>query len=121
MAEDPLVQAMETFTLVGVLVAFLIFTRLAVKAKSLGSFRFQLSIFILIWVVAELPHIAGTLGLISIGGYETFGLAFHMLSMTAFALFVGARSYNLLRMRTIAPPLPSTQQVLPKPQEGIRP
>src|SRR5712692_157292 len=112
MAIDVLVQIAETFTLVGVLLAFAIFARLALKAKSTGSFRFQLSIFILIWVVAEVPHIAETLGLISVGSFEDFGLAVHMISMAAFALFVGLRSYGFLRMRplpTLHPPAPNTR------------
>ncbi len=51
----------------------------------------------LIWVLAEAPHIVSTLGLISSEGFGTIGLTFHMLSMTAFALFMGAKSYNFLR------------------------
>ena len=97
MPDDPLIQAMETFSLLGVLLAFILFTRLAVKAKSLGSFRFRLSLFMLIWVLAEAPHIANTLGLISAVGYETYGLTFHMLSMMAFALLMGAKSIAFLR------------------------
>ena len=121
MPDYPLIQAMETFSLLGVLLAFLVFTRLAVKARSLGSFRFQLSLFMLIWVLAEAPHIAGTLGLISSVGYEGYGLTFHMLSMMAFALFMGAKSYNFLRT-----PLHITAQasapLQPQPgTEGIQP
>ncbi len=106
MTDDIIVQTAETFTLIGVLLAFVIFARLAVKAKSAGSFRFQLSIFILIWVAAEIPHIAETIGLISVGSFDDLGLAVHMTSMAAFALFVGLKSYSFLTVKQFPPPLP---------------
>ena len=119
MSNDPLLQLMETFNLIGVLLAFAIFTRLAIKGKSLGSFRFQLSLFILVWVIAELPHIASTLNLVSTEGYETFGLTFHMLSMTAFAFFLGAKSYNFLRTTNITTTLTAENIAIPNPKEGF--
>ncbi len=111
MTEDLIVQIGETFTLLGVLLAFVIFARLALKAKSIGSFRFQLSIFILVWVIAEFPHIAETLGLISVGSFEDLGLALHMVSMAAFSVFVGSRSYGFLRMSVprLPPPTPKLE------------
>jgi len=104
----------ETFTLVGVLLAAIIFGRLAVKAPSIGSFRFQLSIFILIWVTAEVPHIAETIGVIAVGSFDLFGLAVHMVSMAAFAFFVGVRSYVFLRVKPVQPIPP-----MPRPPTGI--
>ena len=91
----------ETFNLVLILVAFAIFIRLAFKGRSLGNFRFQLSLFLLIWVMSEIPHIATSLGLIAIAGYEDAGLYLHAVSMIVFALFVGWRS---LRFATFHPP-----------------
>ena len=119
MAEDLLVQAVETFSLIGVLVAFVIFARLAVKARAIGKFRFQLSIFMLVWVLAEVPHTVSTLGLISTAGYEDIGLTFHMLSMAAFAVFIGAKSFSFARIHS---PLPSTTEIAPfppKPTGGL--
>ena len=109
MTDDLIVQIAETFTLLGVLLAFAIFARLALKAKSIGGFRFQLSLFILVWVIAEVPHITETLGLTSVGSFGDFGLAVHMVSMAAFAMFVGLRSYGFLKMKPVAlmpPPIP---------------
>ena len=91
----------ETFNLVLILVAFAIFIRLTFKGRSLGNFRFQLSLFLLIWVMSEIPHIATSLGLIAIAGYEDAGLYLHAVSMIVFALFVGWRS---LRFATFHPP-----------------
>lgn len=103
MADDALLLIAETFTLVGVLAAFVLFARLALKAKSVGSMRFQLSIFILIWAIAEILHVTETLGLSSGSSLDDLGLGVHMVSMAAFAIFLGAKSYNFLRIRPISP------------------
>lgn len=110
MASDPLIAMFETFNLVLILVAFVIFARLAFKGKSLGSFRFQLSIFLLIWVFSEIPHIAESIGFLAAIGYEDTGLYLHAASMAVFAMFVGWRS---LRFLSYHPPAPITKVSLP--------
>ena len=106
MADDPIVFAAELFTSIGVALAAVIFARLAVKSKSLRSLQLQLSIFILIWVAAELPPIASTLGIIDETSYQTLGLAFHFTSMAALAIFVGARSFQFLGVHSKPKPSP---------------
>jgi len=103
MASDPIITMFETFNLVLILIAFAIFTRLAFKGKSLGSFRFQLSIFLLIWVISEIPHIAESIGFLAATSYEDTGLYLHAASMGVFAIFVGWRS---LRFLSFHPPAP---------------
>ncbi len=110
MTSDPIITMFETFNLVLILVAFAIFARLAFKGKSLGSFRFQLSIFLVIWVVSEIPHIAETIGFLAATGYEDTGLYLHAASMAVFATFVGWRS---LRFLSYHPPAPNTTVSLP--------
>ena len=98
-----IIEVFETFSLVMILIAFAIFARLAIKGKSLGSFRFQLSIFLLIWVLSEMPHIGETLGLVSTASYSDIGLYLHALSMGVFALFIGWRSLKFVTVRPIPP------------------
>jgi hypothetical protein len=114
MALDDIISVFETISLVLILVAFAIFARLAIKGKSLGSFRFQLSIFLLIWVLSELPHIAGTLGLVSTAAYSDIGLYLHAISMAVFALFVGWRSIKFATLQI--PPTGSTSVATETPQ-----
>ena len=117
MAYD-IIDAFETLNLVLILVAFAIFTRLAFKGKSLGNFRFQLSIFLLIWVLSEVPHIAGSLGLISTAAYSDIGLYLHATSMGVFAFFVGWRS---IKIATLHPNPPTGTLAVPKePPRGIK-
>src|SRR5881628_2568918 len=91
----------ETFNLIFIQFAFAIFTPTAFKGKSLCNFRLQLALFLLIWVMSERPHIAESLGLIAIAGYQDAGLYLHAFSMVVFALFVGWRS---LKFATFHPP-----------------
>ncbi len=114
MAEELLIEAFETYSLIMVLLSFAVFTWLGVKAKSIGSFRLQLSIFMLTWAVSEIPHIAGTLNLFSTVGYEMVGLTLHLISMAAFSLFIAVRSYGFLR--TQPPTISTTTQQPPMPQ-----
>lgn len=96
-------QVMQTFTLIGILVSGVIFARLAIKSHSIGSFRFQLSTFILVWVGAESLYEANLLGLINVAGYSSLGLFLHMISMALFAVFIGFRSAQFMKTK----PLPS--------------
>jgi hypothetical protein len=117
MASD-IIDAFEIFSLIMILFAFAIFARLAINGKNLGSFRFQLSAFMLIWVLSEIPHIASTLGLISTASYSDIGLYLHASSMGVFALFVGWRSLKFL---TIHPAPPTGAVSVPtKPSEGLK-
>src|SRR3989442_10276530 len=117
MADDLVITIFEPFNLALILVAFVIFTRLAFKGKSLGNFRFQLSIFLLIWVISEMPHIVGTLGLIATASYSDVGLYLHAVSMGVFALFVGWRS---LKFVTLHPTPPTGALAVPKdPPHGL--
>src|SRR2546426_6619438 len=89
MATDPIITMFETLNLVLILIAFAIFSRLAIKGKSLGSFRFQLSIFLQIWVISEVPHIGESIGLLTAGGDEDTRVYLHAASIAGFCLFVG--------------------------------
>jgi hypothetical protein len=120
MADDPIVFAAELFTSICVVLAAIIFARLAYKSKSFGTFQFQLSIFILVWAGSELPHIFGTLGLIDETAYGTVGLTFHFISMAFFALFVGARSFQYFgaHSKSNPPSFPQTS-VSPARRPGV--
>lgn len=104
--DDPLSFAMEIYTFVVIILSAVVFARLAIKAKSIGSFRFQLSAFILIWAIAEVFYVGGDLGFVTVGNDATLGLTFHFVSMAAFAVFVGARSFKFLRVKPSQAPKP---------------
>lgn len=104
--DDLLTTIMEFYTFFVILASTIVFALLAVKAKSVGSFRFQLSAFIIIWALAEIVYVGSDLGLITIANTDSVGLAFHFASMAAFAVFVGARSFKYLQVKPATPPKP---------------
>jgi len=118
---DLVTLAAQTYTLIGILLASIVFARLALKGKSLGSFRLQLSVFILIWAAAEMPRAASNLGLISTSSYGLTGLFLHMISMAAFAVFVGAKSFKFFgaSSQAASPASPPSLHGLPlRPSEN---
>ena len=118
MTDDPIITVFETFNLLLILLAFAIFTRLTFKGKSIGNFRLQLSIFLIIWVISEIPHIAESLGLLETTSYEDTGLYLHAVSMATFALFVGWRSLKFLTLHP--PPSLSTLSLPTEPPKGLK-
>jgi len=115
---DLAILAAQTYTVIGIVLASIIFARLALKGRNLGSFRLQLSLFILVWAAAELPRAATNLGLISTSPFGTAGLFIHMISMAAFAVFVGAKSFKFFQALPQGPPSASTPTI---PSLPIRP
>jgi hypothetical protein len=83
------------FQAVLVILSAIIFGALALKSKSVKSFSFQFSIFMLLWAAAELPAALSTMGVIVDTSYQNLGLEVHLFSMFVFGGFV------LLRGRSI--------------------
>jgi hypothetical protein len=76
-------------------IAFILFTRLAIIAKSLRTLQAQLSIFILIWITAELLRSLLLLNIINASvAMQTLGLEIHTAAMVAFGVFMLSRYYK---------------------------
>jgi hypothetical protein len=70
--------------------AFVIFGALALKSRKITSFQFQISIFILIWIVGELASLLQDLGLLRTISDE-LGMQVHLLSMIFFSIMIWIR------------------------------
>jgi hypothetical protein len=70
--------------------ALAIFGAIALKSRRIGSFQFQISVFILIWIVGELAVILQDLGLFTLFSDE-FGMQVHLLSMIFFSVMLWIR------------------------------
>ena len=76
------------------IIALIIFVRLAIKSKSISSLQAQLSIFLIIWIVAELLRALLVIGVITTTpDLELLGLEIHTVSMVAFGAFILLRFY----------------------------
>jgi hypothetical protein len=79
-------------------VALVVFSNLAFKSKSLNSLQAQLSIFLIIWTVAEILRSLITVGIISATySTELFGLEVHTAAMVAFGFFIVFRYFKVAR------------------------
>jgi len=80
----------DILTLILLLVGMTIFGYLAILAKSIRKFQFQLSVFIVIWILGEVASNLQSSDVI----FEDFtgiGLEIHLISMVFFAVLVWVR------------------------------
>jgi hypothetical protein len=78
----------ETIILGGVLVALVLFVRMAIKAGTVRSFQFQLSAFLVVWAISEIPRYLDSMGILDLTPIRLYGLVIHMISMILFAFFI---------------------------------
>jgi hypothetical protein len=77
-------------------IALILFLVLAIQAKTIKSLQAQLSIFLVIWAVAELLRSLLTIGIISATlQNELIGLEVHTVAMLAFGFFMIFRFYRV--------------------------
>ena len=80
----------------GLIVALILFLVLAIRSKTIGSLQAELSIFLSIWVVAELLRALGILNLIGTSPtLQLITFTIHTLAMVAFGFFILFRFYRV--------------------------
>jgi hypothetical protein len=79
-------------TLVLLVVALGIFAWLAVKSRSVRSFQFQLSLFIVIWIAGEIVDLLHEQDA-TLLPYHNAGLYVHVLAMGLFSAMLWTRFY----------------------------
>jgi len=89
---------MDNITTALLLVALGIFVWLAVLSKNIRTFQFQISIFIIIWILGEIAGILLDSGIISLSTLQgDIGLEIHVVSMFFFSMLLWVRFYNSQR------------------------
>ncbi len=74
-------------------IALVIFGWLAVRSKSIRSFEFQISIFIVIWTLGEVVSVLLKSGLIRFSIMEDIGFEIHVTSMAFISVMLWLRLY----------------------------
>jgi len=93
------------FVPVTLIIALIPFGRLAIISKSIRSLQAQLSIFIIVWIVAELLRSLLLLNVISASSsLQTLGLEIHTAAMLAFGVFMLSRYYKAATSSSNTPP-----------------
>ena len=84
----------DNITPILLLVALGIFIRLAIISKSIRTFQFQISIFIIIWILGEIAGILQNSGILNLSSLQSdIGLEIHVISMVFFSVMLWLRYY----------------------------
>jgi hypothetical protein len=85
---DLLFLSAALFEFVALVALLLVFGRFALKTRLVNSLQFQLFVFLLVLVIAEIPRALWNVGLMDQYVYFQFGLPLHAFSMVLLAVFV---------------------------------
>jgi hypothetical protein len=88
------IPLLDSFTIILLFAALGIFVWLAAKSKDIRSFQFQISVFIIIWVLGQVAGSLqdnGTIVLSPVQG--DIGLEIHVVSLVFFSIMVWLRFY----------------------------
>ena len=92
---------MNSITTLLLLVALGIFVWLAVRSRNIRSFQFQISIFIIIWILGEITGILQNNGITVLSALQgDVGLEIHVISMVFFSMMLWFRFYYSKRSGT---------------------
>jgi uncharacterized membrane protein len=94
MIEDtPFSTSLGNLTLVLLVIALGIFVWLTARLRNIKSFQFQISIFILIWMIGEIVDLLGEEGVVELFSTSEIGAYVHVLAMAMFSAMLWMRFY----------------------------
>jgi bacteriorhodopsin len=93
MIEDIVFSSFGSLTLILLVVALGIFVWLTARSRNIKSFQFQISVFILIWIIAEIIDLLGEEGVIELFSTSDIGMYVHVLAMAMFSAMIWIRFY----------------------------
>ncbi|MDQ3872729.1 MAG: hypothetical protein M3258_03850 [Thermoproteota archaeon] len=95
MSEDVLFSSFGgSLTLVLLVIALGIFVWLTVSfRKNVKTFQFQISVFILIWIIGEILDLLGEEGVVKIFSTNDISIYVHTLAMAMFSAMLWIRFY----------------------------
>jgi TctA family transporter len=89
-----LLLLMNSITIMLLLGALGIFVWLAVRSRNLRNFQFQLSIFIIIWIVGDMVSFLHDNGIVGFSALQSdLGSGIHVVSMVFFSMMLWLRYY----------------------------
>lgn len=86
---------MNNITIILLLIALGIFVWQATRSKSIRSFQFQISVFLVVWILGEIVGNLEDIGIILFPALQgNLGLEIHVISMVFFSLMLWLRFYS---------------------------
>jgi hypothetical protein len=102
----------EVASLILILASTVLIVYLNFKVRNIRTFQFEILIFTIILVAAEIPRTLYSLGLVDLNALSPGGLEIHSVSMVILALFVSYRTVGFFRGRQITATKGSYEEVL---------
>jgi hypothetical protein len=84
---------LEKSTIFLLLISLALFSWSAINAKSLRKFQFQMSIFIIIWIVGEIMRFLHEENIFTLFGMHDLGTLLHTIAMGFFSVMLWIRFY----------------------------
>jgi hypothetical protein len=84
----------DEVTLILLLISLGIFLWLALKSKNVKNFQFQISIFIVIWLLGDLVDVLHNNLIFTFSALRDIGLRIHLISMIFFTTMLLLRFYH---------------------------
>jgi hypothetical protein len=91
--EEILFSLLSSLTLVLLIIALGIFAWLTARSRDIKSFQFQISLFIVIWIVGEIVDLLHEEGVILLFSSQETGQYIHVLAMGMFSAMIWTRFY----------------------------
>ncbi len=102
----------EIVSLFLILASTVLIVYLNFRVRNIRTFQFEMLLFTLILVAAEIPRTLYSLGVVDLDFLSPTGLEIHSVSMVILALFVSYRTVGFFRGRQIAAMAGSYEEVL---------
>jgi bacteriorhodopsin len=94
MIEDALFSSsFGDLTLILLVIALGIFVWLTARSRNIKSFQFQISLFILVWIIGEIVDLLGEEGVVMQFSTSEIGMYVHVLAMAMFSTMLWIRFY----------------------------
>jgi bacteriorhodopsin len=93
MIEDVLLSSFGSLTLILLVIALGIFVWLTARSRNIKTFQFQISIFIVIWIIGEIVDLLGEEGVIQLFSTSEIGMYVHVVAMAMFSSMIWIRFY----------------------------
>ena len=90
---DVVILVFDNLTLLLLVAALGVFLWLTARSRNIRSFQFQISIFILIWIIGEIIELLGEEGVIDLFSNSDLGMYIHVLAMAVFSSMIWIRFY----------------------------
>jgi uncharacterized membrane protein SirB2 len=94
MIEDaPFSSSFDDLTLVLLVIALGIFVWLTSRSRNIKNFQFQMSMFILMWIIGEIVDLLGEEGVVELFSTSEIGIYVHVVAMAMFSAMLWIRFY----------------------------